>query len=96
MRSLFRYPSGWLPLALSLGMLGVFSLYLGGVIAPDQSGDEGMAAHLFQIWLVAEGFTILLFGLKWLGSRPKDAILVLAVQIGVVIALMSPIFYLHL
>ena len=85
-------------MALSLAML-VFLLTLlsmHGVPTPEENKDEGVAAHLFQLWLVLEAVMIPFFALRWLPQAPKDAALVLLLQIAAVIAPVAPVFYFHL
>ena len=56
MSSILKKPSAWVPIILSLAMLAfiLILLALQGVPAPDPDADEGVAAHLFQLWLVLE------------------------------------------
>ncbi len=98
MLPLLKRPSAWVPIALSLVMLVfMFTLFtMHGAPTPAENKDEGVAAHLFQIWLVLEFFMILFFASKWLPQKPTDALLVLAIQIALVIAGCAPVFLLHL
>ena len=96
MISLLKRPGALIPLILSAFMLGVFGLYLAGVIPPDPTGDEGTAAHLFQIWLVLEVVLIPLFAIRWLPREPKVAAVILALQILAVFVVCSPVFYFQL
>lgn len=98
MKSLFKQPSAWIPLALSLIMLGYILslLMLHGVPAPQPEVDEGVAAHLFQLWLVVEVPMILFFAFKWLPRAPKQALIILALQIIAVLVTCAPVFILKL
>ncbi len=58
--------------------------------------DEGTGAHLFQIWLVVEVLMVAFFAIKWLPLKPKQALLVLAIQIFAVLAACAPVFFLKL
>ena len=91
-----KSPSAWIPLALTVAMLGVFVLYFAGVIPPDPTGDEGTGAHLFQIWLVLEVITVGFFAVKWLPTRPKETLYVLGLQIVLALIPLSIVFSLHL
>ncbi len=64
--------------------------------APARQQDEGTAAHLFQLWLAFEFFALLFFASKWLPRTPKDALVVLALQIALVILGCAPIWYFKL
>ena len=77
-------------------MLGVFCLYLAGVIPSEPTGDEGTAAHLFQLWLVLEVFTVVFFALRWLAAKPREALMILGLQIALALIPLSIVFSLHL
>ena len=90
---LLKKPSAWIPVLLSLIMLGILMLYLAKIIPPDPTGDEGTGAHLFQIWLVLETMMIPIFAIKWLPKMQRQALLTLAIQITLVIIVCAPVFY---
>ena len=98
MDSLLKKPSAWVPIALSLAMLVFIFSYIAivGISAPDQNADEGVAAHLFQLWLVLEVLMVSFFAIKWLSQRPKEALFVLAIQIIAVLAACAPVFIFEL
>ena len=85
-----------MPIALSLlmltGMLVSFTMFG----PPVREADEGIGAHIFQIWLVLEFLTIGYFGLKWLPQRHKEAFIILAIQILLVFINCFPVFYFNL
>ncbi len=91
--SLIKKPGAWIPIVLSFIMLIVLGMYLTGVLPPDPTGDEGLGAHLFQIWLVLEALMILFFAVKWFSKSPKQAFLILITQIALVLAVCAPVFY---
>lgn len=93
-----KRPSAWVPIALSLAMLAFILTLLAihGVPTPEQNKDEGVGAHLFQLWLVLEVLMIAFFAIKWLPQTPRPALAVLAVQIVAVLAACFPVFYLEL
>ncbi|MDO8521419.1 MAG: hypothetical protein Q7S52_04850 [bacterium] len=98
MISILKKPSAWIPIALSLAMLAflVTLLSMHGIPTSDENKDEGVAAHLFQLWLVLEAVMIPYFAVRWLAQAPKDASLVLALQIALVLLAAAPVFYLQL
>lgn len=96
MISIFKKPSAWIPIALTVAILGVFALYFAGVIPPDPVGDEGTAAHLFQIWAVLEIFAVAIFALKWVALKPKESLMILGLQILLALIPLSIVFSLHL
>jgi hypothetical protein len=77
--SLLKQPSAWLPLAMSLAalvlLLGYISIF--GIV---HHADEGVPAHIFQLIMLAQLPVIAYFALKWLPKRPKQCLLVLALQ----------------
>jgi hypothetical protein len=95
---LIKKPSAWVPIALSLvGLAFMLSLLaIHGVPTPDENKDEGVAAHLFQLWLVLEVLMIGFFAVRWLPKKPREALLVLGLQVELVIITCSPVFLLHL
>jgi hypothetical protein len=57
-KSLLKYPSAWLPIAISLTILAIMLISFAIFGIPHREADEGAAAHLFQIWLVSEAIMI--------------------------------------
>ena len=95
MYSILKKPSAWVPIALSLGIIAMLIFYLTrfGIV---HNEDEGTPAHLFQLWLVVEAVMIPYFAVRWLPQAPKDAALVLALQIALVLLAAAPVFSLQL
>ena len=91
-----KYPSAWVPLVLTALMLVVFCLYFAGIIPPDPSGDEGIGAHLFQIWTVLEFFAVAFSVLRWVAMKPKETVLILGLQILLALVPLAIVFSLHL
>lgn len=89
---MMKSPSAWLPITMSLAAL---SLVLGHITiyGAVREADEGTAAHLWQILMVAQIPIIAFFAIKWLPRRPGPALLVLALQGAAVIAALAPVFY---
>jgi len=96
MTSLLKKPSAWIPIALSLAVLATMLISFMTMGAPTHQPDEGTGAHLFQIWLVLEFFMIGFFAMKWLAQKPKQALLILMIQIIFVLAGCAPIFLIKL
>lgn len=97
MKSILKHPSAWLPVTLSLAALAMIlaSIAIAGVPAA-QPEDEGTAAHLFQLWLFLEVLMVAFFAVTWLPRAPKQALLVLMVQIFAILAACFPVFYFQL
>lgn len=95
MNPLIKKPSAWLPIVIPL----IFLVYIVSIITfrgipvPNFEADEGTAAHIFQLWLVAEPLMIIFFGAKYWQHEPKQVRLIMALQIIVALATCFPVFY---
>lgn len=88
-----KQPSAFLPLAMSLAAL---TLVLGhaamfGVV---HEADEGAAAHIFQLLMVAQIPVVAFFAIKWLPRARRQALQVLALQAGAGLAALAAVFFL--
>lgn len=88
MNSILKNPSAWVPIAIPIVFFAYLVIYITafGIIRQE---DEGVGAHLFQLWLVLEPFMLGYFAFKWLPRAPKQALLILALQI---MAALLPIY----
>lgn len=77
--SLLRQPSAWIPVAMSLAALAFLLGYVAifGIVHQE---DEGAPARLFQLIMAAQLPIVAYFAIKWLPRRPKQSLLVLALQ----------------
>ena len=57
--------------------------------------DEGAAAHIFQLLLVGQLPFMGYFALRWLPKKPKDAFIILIIQVIAGIIALAPIFILE-
>jgi hypothetical protein len=93
MRSLLKEPSAYLLLALAMACLalvvGHFAVY-GNL----HEVDEGAAAHIFQILMVAQVPIVGYFAIKWLPRSPTEAVQVLALWAAVVVAAFAGVYFL--
>jgi len=90
---LIKKPSAWIPIALSIVMLSVIGLYLTNVLPPDPTGDEGVGAHLFQIWLMLEVIFIPIFVIINITKNLRQTLLTLVIQVLLVLVVCAPVFY---
>jgi len=93
--STLKKPSALLPLAMSLAALAVVLLHVIRFGAAREA-DEGTSAHIWQILMAAQVPVVAFFAIKWLPRTPKQALLVLALQVGAAIAALAPVFFLNL
>ena len=86
-----KRPLAWIPVAMSLAILAMVLTTI-GISGAVRQEDEGTQAHVFQIWLVLEMVLVAVFAVEWVPRRPKQALVVLAVQILCVVAACAPVF----
>ena len=89
-----KHPSAYLPVAMSLGALATVLVVLALNGAAPQA-DEGAAAHVWQILLSAQVPIVVFFAIKWVPQSPRQAVPILALQLGAALVAMGPVFFLH-
>ena len=92
--NIFRRPSAFLPVVMSLVALTVVIIHL-ITSGPAPQPDEGTAAHIWQLMMATQVPIVLFFAIKWLPDSPRIALPVLALQIAAALAAMAPVFLLH-
>ncbi len=90
-----KQPSAILPLAMSLTALGIVLVHV-ALYGAAREADEGAAAHLWQILMAGQIPVVAFFAIKWLPRAPKQALYVLALQAGVALAAIAPVYILNL
>ena len=93
-RSMMRRPSAFLPVAMSLAAVAAVLVQLATHGTAAQP-DEGTAAHIFQLLLVAQVPIVVFFAVKWIPREPTRALLVLAIQVAAVVVALAPVYILH-
>lgn len=94
MLSLFRRPSAFLPIAISLFMMMLIFVHIARFGTAPQS-DEGTAAHLFQLLMPLQALLIVLFAVWWLPKNPKTAWAILGMQCAAALSVLATVFFLH-
>lgn len=99
----FRSFSGWLPLVFAgcaLALLGC--LWLTGPHAPNMvlvhgvyREDEGAVAHIWQLLMLAQLAAIAVFLALWAPRAPKQAFLMLALQVFGLVSAALPVWLLE-
>ena len=92
---MLKRPSAFLPLGMSFAAL-VTVLGHVAIFGAMHEADEGTSAHIFQILMVAQIPILAFFAIKWLPQAPRQALYVLALQVGVALAALAPVYLLHL
>ena len=91
--SLTRQPSALVPLAMSLTalavVLGHVAMY--GVV---HEADEGAAAHIWQLLMAGHVPIAAFFAIKWLPRATRQALLVLGLLAGALLANLAAVFFL--
>ena len=96
MNTLLKQPGAWVPIAISLIVLATMFFVIAISGPPVRQPDEGVGAHLFQIWLVLEMLMVAFFGIQWLPQKPKGALLILTIQIAAVFLACAPVYFFNL
>jgi hypothetical protein len=92
-----KQPSALIPIAMSLAALGMTLSYLAIVgVAAARQPDEGTVAHIWQLLMAGQLPVVAFFALKWLPRTPRQALQVLALQVGAALAALAPVFWLGL
>jgi len=90
--ALLKRPSALIPVAMSLAALAICIGYA-TMFGTARQADEGTAAHLWQLLMAGQLPVIALFAIKWLPVEPRQAVVVLAVQVVAGLAAMFPVWW---
>jgi hypothetical protein len=93
--ALMKQPSAFLPVAMSLAALATVLVHVARFGAAREA-DEGTAAHIWQLLMIAQVPIMALFAIKWLPRTPRQALYILALQAGAALAALAPVFFLNL
>jgi hypothetical protein len=93
--TVLKHPSAFLPVAMSLGALATLLVSI-ALHGPVREPDEGAAAHIWQLLMAGQVPIVLFFAIKWVPQSPRQAVTILALQVGAALAAMAPVFLLHL
>jgi hypothetical protein len=81
-RTLLRRPSAFLPLGMSLAALALVVWFVASFGVVRGAHDEGAAARIFQILMVAQIPIVGYFALTWLPRAHRPAAVILALQVA--------------
>jgi len=93
--TMMKRPSAFLPVAMSFAALATVLAHV-VMFGVAREADEGTAAHVFQLLMIAQVPIVAFFAIKWLPRAPRQALQVLALQAGAVLAALAPMFLLNL
>jgi hypothetical protein len=91
---MLKQPSAFLPVAMSLGALATVLIFVASHGTAPRS-DEGAAAHIWQLLMAAQAPIVLFFAIRWVPRSPRQAVPILALQVGAALAAMAPVFFFH-
>jgi hypothetical protein len=92
--TILKHPSAFLPVAMSLGALATVLIFI-ALHGTAPQADEGAAAHIWQLLMAVQAPIVFFFAIKWVPQSPRQALPILALQVGAALAAMAPVFLLH-
>ena len=93
--STIKHFSAFVPLLMSFAALAVVLVHV-GMFGAAREADEGTAAHIWQLLMAGQVPVVTFFAIKWLPRTPRQALPVLALQVGAVLAALAPVYFLNL
>ena len=93
--SLAGKPSGYIPILCSFAALTTVVVALASGAGARQP-DEGAAAHIFQVLIVAQAPMLAFFGLRWTRKTTWAALTILIAQLFAIGVAIAPVWYFHL
>ncbi len=93
--TLLKHPSAYLPAAMSFAALVTVIVHV-AMFGAAREADEGTAAHIWQILMAAQIPVMAFFAVKWLPQAPRQALQILALQVGAALAALAPVYFLSL
>jgi len=88
-------PSALVPIVLSLMALALVIAHL-ALFGVTHEADEGTAAHVYQLIMLAQVPFVVYFAVTWLPRRPRQSLCVLGLQAGAALLALAPILLLEL
>ncbi len=93
--TMMKQPSAFLPVAMSFAALATVAIHV-ALFGAAREADEGTAAHIWQLLMAGQLPIVAYFAIKWLPQAPREALPVLALQVGAGLAALAPVYFLHL
>jgi hypothetical protein len=90
--TLLKRPSALLPVVMSFAALATVMAYA-TMFGTARQADEGTAAHIWQLLMAGQLPVVAFFAIKWLPAEPRQAVLVLALQVGAALAALFPVWW---
>ena len=90
--TLLKRPSALLPVVMTFAALATVMAYA-TMFGTARQADEGTAAHIWQLLMAGQLPVVAFFAIKWLPMEPRQAVLVLALQVGAALAALFPVWW---
>jgi hypothetical protein len=94
LRTLLKHPTALLPVAMSFSAVATVLTFV-ALHGTAPQADEGAAAHIWQLLMAAQAPIVVYFAIKWVPQSPRQAVPILALQVGAALTAMAPVFLLH-
>ena len=94
LRTTIKRPSAFVPVAMSFAALAIVLVHI-IMSGTAREGDEGTAAHLWQLLMAAQIPIVAFFAIRWLPQSPWSALPVLALQAVAALAALAPVYLLN-
>ena len=91
-----KKPSAWIPIVMSLAALALVLGYLAVNGIPRPGGDEGAAAHSWQLLMAGQLPIVAYFALRWFPKARRKVAPVLLQQAVAFAAALAPVCLLRL
>lgn len=96
MNTTLKQPDAWLPMLMSLVALGLVAVHVAMFGVNTSDGDESATARIFQLLIIGQLPIIALFALRRLTIKPREALWVLAAQVGAAAAAVALVVILEM
>jgi hypothetical protein len=93
--SMLKRPSAFVPVAMSVAALALVLVSVSFFGAAHEV-DEGATAHMWQFLVAGQLPVVAFFAIKWIPRDPRSAFLVLGLQAVILLAALSPVYFLNL
>lgn len=90
-----KFPSAFVPMILSSAALAIVIGHI-ALYGVARDADEGTAAHLFQLLVAAEIPAMIYFVMRWFPRNPRRTVPLLGLQLLLLCAALSPVFFFRL
>jgi hypothetical protein len=93
--TIMKQPSAYLPVAMSLAAFATVLAHI-ALFGTAREADEGTAAHIWQLLMAGQVPIVAWFAIEWLPTTLRQALQVLALQLGTALAALAPVYILDL